>query len=34
MEMYWCDNYKCPSVQEYQEIAKKNKDKFRAMSRI
>jgi geranylgeranyl diphosphate synthase type 3 len=34
MEIYGRDNYKCPSVQEYQEIAKKSKDKFRAMSGI
>jgi geranylgeranyl diphosphate synthase type 3 len=29
MEIYWRDNYMCPSVEEYQEIAKRSKDGFR-----
>jgi geranylgeranyl diphosphate synthase type 3 len=34
MEIYWRDNYMCPSVEEYQEMAKRSKDSFRTMSRI
>jgi geranylgeranyl diphosphate synthase type 3 len=34
MDIYWRDNYTCPSVEEYQEIAKRSKDKVRTMSRI
>jgi geranylgeranyl diphosphate synthase type 3 len=34
MEIYWRDNHTCPSVKEYEEMAKKSKDKFRTMSRI
>jgi geranylgeranyl diphosphate synthase type 3 len=33
-EIYWRDNNTCPSVEEYQEMAKKSKDKIRTMSRI
>jgi geranylgeranyl diphosphate synthase type 3 len=34
MELYWRDNHTCPSVKEYEEIAKRSKDRFRTMSRI
>jgi len=34
MEIYWRDNYMCPSVEEYQEIAKRSKDRVRTMSKI
>jgi len=34
MEIYWRDNHTCPSVEEYQEIAKKSKDRVKTMSRI
>jgi geranylgeranyl diphosphate synthase type 3 len=34
MEIYWRDNYTCPSVEEYQKIAKRSKDRVRTMSRI
>jgi geranylgeranyl diphosphate synthase type 3 len=34
MEIYWRENYTCPSVEEYQEIAEKSKDKFRNINRI
>jgi geranylgeranyl diphosphate synthase type 3 len=34
MEIYWRDNYTCPSVEEYQQIAKRSKDRVRIMSRI
>jgi hypothetical protein len=34
MEIYWRDNYMCPSVEEYQEMAKRSKDRVRTMSRI
>jgi geranylgeranyl diphosphate synthase type 3 len=34
MDIYWRDNYTCPSVEEYQEMAKRSKDRVRTMSRI
>jgi len=34
MDIYWRDNNTCPSVEEYQEVAKRSKDKIRTMSRI
>ena len=34
MEIYWRDNYTCPSVEEYEEMAKKSKDRVRTMSKI
>jgi len=34
MEIYWRDNYTCPSVEEYQEMAKRSKDRVINMSRI
>ena len=34
MEIYWRDNYMCPSVEEYKEMAKRSKDRVRTMSRI
>jgi geranylgeranyl diphosphate synthase type 3 len=34
MEIYWRDNYMCPSVEEYQEVAKRSKDRVRTMNRI
>jgi len=33
-DIYWRDNNTCPSMEEYQEVAKKSKDKIRTMSRI
>jgi geranylgeranyl diphosphate synthase type 3 len=34
MEIYWRDNYICPSLEEYKEMVKRSKDMVRAMSRI
>ena len=34
MDIYWRDSFMCPSVEEYQEMAKRSKDSFRTMSRI
>jgi geranylgeranyl diphosphate synthase type 3 len=34
MDIYWQDNHTCPSVKEYEETAKRSKDRFRTMSRI
>ena len=34
MEIYWRDNYTCPSVEEYQAITKRIEDSVRTMSRI
>jgi geranylgeranyl diphosphate synthase type 3 len=33
-EIDWRDNYTCPSVEEYLQIAKRSKDRVRTMSRI
>jgi len=34
MEIYWRDNCTCPSVEEYQEMAKRSKDRVRTVNRI
>jgi geranylgeranyl diphosphate synthase type 3 len=34
MEIYWRDNYTCPTVEEYQDIAKKSKYRVKNMSRF
>jgi geranylgeranyl diphosphate synthase type 3 len=34
IEIYWRENYICPSEEEYLEMAKRSKDSVRAMSRI
>jgi len=34
IEIYWRDNYICPSVQEYLEMVNQSKYRVRAMSRI
>jgi geranylgeranyl diphosphate synthase type 3 len=34
MEIYWRDNHTCPSVKEYEEMAKRSKDRFRTMSKF
>jgi hypothetical protein len=34
MEIYWRDNHTCPSVKEYEEMAKRSKDRFRTVSGI
>jgi geranylgeranyl diphosphate synthase type 3 len=34
MEIYWRDNYICPTVEEYQDIAKKSKCWVRTMSKF
>jgi geranylgeranyl diphosphate synthase type 3 len=34
MEIYWRDNYTCPTVEEYQDMAKKSKNRVRNMSRF
>jgi geranylgeranyl diphosphate synthase type 3 len=34
MEIYWRDNYTCPSVDEYQEMVKRSKNRVIAMSRF
>jgi geranylgeranyl diphosphate synthase type 3 len=33
MEIYWRDNFTCPSVEEYQEMVMKSKDRVRTVSR-
>ena len=33
MEIYWRDNFTCPTVEEYQEMAKRSKDRVRTVSR-
>jgi geranylgeranyl diphosphate synthase type 3 len=32
MDIYWRDNYTCPILKEYQDMAKKSKDKIRTLS--
>ena len=27
LEIYWCDNYTCPSLVEYKQMIKKSKDR-------
>jgi geranylgeranyl diphosphate synthase type 3 len=34
LEIYWRDNYICPSFDEYKDMAKRSKDMVRAMGRI
>jgi geranylgeranyl diphosphate synthase type 3 len=34
IEIYWRDNCICPSEEEYLEMVKRSKNRFRAMSRI
>jgi geranylgeranyl diphosphate synthase type 3 len=34
MEIYWRDGHACPSLKEYEEIAKRSKGRVRTMSRI
>ena len=34
MEIYWRDCYTCPSLEEYQEMTKRSKDRVKAMSRF
>jgi geranylgeranyl diphosphate synthase type 3 len=34
MEIYWRDYYTCPTVKEYQDMAKKSKDMVRTISRF
>jgi geranylgeranyl diphosphate synthase type 3 len=34
MEIYWRDNYTCPSMAEYQEAVKRSKDRVRTINRI
>jgi len=34
MDLYWRDSFRCPSVEEYQEMAKRSKDRVRTVSRI
>jgi geranylgeranyl diphosphate synthase type 3 len=34
MEVYWRDNYICPSLEEYKQLIKRSKDRVRAMNRI
>ena len=34
LEVYFRDNYLCPSVQEYQENAERGKNRVRCMSRF
>jgi geranylgeranyl diphosphate synthase type 3 len=34
MEIYWRDNYTCPTVEEYQDMAKKSKYRVRTKSRF
>ena len=33
MDLYWRDNFRCPTVEEYQEMAKRSKDRVRTVSR-
>jgi hypothetical protein len=32
MDTYWRDNYTCPTVEEYQDMAKKSKYRVRTKS--
>ena len=34
MEIYWRDNYICPSVEEYKEMVKRSNDWVRTICRI
>lgn len=34
MEIYWRDNYTCPSVEEYQQMTKRSKVRVKSMSMI
>jgi geranylgeranyl diphosphate synthase type 3 len=34
MEIYWRDNYKCPTIEEYQDMIKKSKYMVRTESRF
>ena len=34
IEIYWRENYICPSVEEYQEMVKRSKNRVRAMGRF
>jgi geranylgeranyl diphosphate synthase type 3 len=34
MEMYWRDNYICPTVKEYEDMAKNSKERVGNMSRF
>jgi geranylgeranyl diphosphate synthase type 3 len=34
MDVYWRDNYICPSVEEYEDVAKRSKDRVRDICRI
>jgi geranylgeranyl diphosphate synthase type 3 len=34
VDIYWRENYICPSEEEYLEMVKRSKDSVRAMSRI
>jgi geranylgeranyl diphosphate synthase type 3 len=34
MEIYWRDNYSCPTVEEYQDMAKNSKNRVRNLSRL
>jgi geranylgeranyl diphosphate synthase type 3 len=34
MDVYWRDNYICPSVEEYKDMAKRSKERARAICRI
>jgi hypothetical protein len=34
MDVYWRDNYTCPTVEEYRDIAKKSKYRVRNMNRF
>jgi geranylgeranyl diphosphate synthase type 3 len=34
LEIYWRENYICPSVREYQEMVKKSKNMVKAIGRF
>jgi geranylgeranyl diphosphate synthase type 3 len=34
MDIYWRDNYICPTLEEYKEIVKRSKDRIRVICRI
>jgi geranylgeranyl diphosphate synthase type 3 len=34
LEIYWRENYICPSVREYQEMTKRSKNMVRAMGKF
>jgi geranylgeranyl pyrophosphate synthase len=34
LQVYWHDNYICPSVEEYLEMAKRGKNRVRCISRF